>query len=107
MVKQSDQGLDFLFSSLCNLHYPLEKIVPHASISKQDEFEDFIGTKISNEVNIHLSNDIESKARCKRIKKNKEMKTTGKEKNKRTCGKCKQVSQHDARNCPNNVISNA
>jgi hypothetical protein len=99
--------LDFLFSSLCNLHDPLEKIAPHEIISKQDEFKAFIVIKISNEVNIHLSNDTKSKGRCKRIKKNKEMKTAGKEMNKRTCGKCKQVGQHDARNYPNNVISNA
>jgi hypothetical protein len=106
MVKQSDQGLDFLFSNLCNLRDPLEKIVPHASISKQDEFEAFIGTKIPSEVNIHLPNDIKSKGRCKMIKKGKEMKTASKEKNKRTCSKCKQVGQHDAHNCPNNVVGN-
>jgi len=23
---------------------------------------------------------------------------------KRKCGKCKQVADHDARNCPNNVV---
>ena len=102
MAKQSDQGLDFLFSSLCNLHDPLKKIVPHASISKQDEFEAFIGTKIPNEVNIHLPNDIKSKGRCKRIKKSKEMKQGN---NKCTCGKCKQLGHSDARTCPNNVIT--
>jgi hypothetical protein len=69
MAKQSDLSLDFLFSNLCNLRDPLEKIVPHASIFKQDEFEAFIGTKILSEVNIHLPNDIKSKGRCKMIKK--------------------------------------
>jgi hypothetical protein len=101
MVKQSDQGLDLLFSTLCNIQDPIQKIVPHGTICKQDEFEAFIGMKIPNEVNIHLPNDIRSKGRCKRIKKSKEMNTASK---KRTCGKCKQVGQHDARNCPNNVI---
>jgi hypothetical protein len=71
MAKQSEQGLDYLFSSMCNLHDPLQKIVPYASTSKQDEFEAFIGTKIPNEVNIHLPNDVKSKGRCKRIKKSK------------------------------------
>jgi hypothetical protein len=103
MVKPSDQGLDLWFSTLCNIQDPIEKIVPHASICKQDEFEAFIDTKISNEVNIHLANDIKSKGRCKRIKKSKEIKIVRK---KHTCGKCKQVGQHDARNYPNNVIGN-
>jgi hypothetical protein len=104
MAKQSEQGLDYLFSSMCNLHDPLQKIVPHASTSKQDEFEAFIGTKIPNEINIHLPNDVKSKGRCKRIKKSKEMKQGNK---KRTCGNCKQLGHHDARTCPNKVISNA
>jgi hypothetical protein len=99
MTKQSDQGLDFLFSSLCNLHDHLIKIVPHASILKQDEFEAFIGINIPSKVDIHLLNDIKSKGTGKRIKKSKEMKTTTKEKNKCVCSKCKQVGQHDARNC--------
>jgi hypothetical protein len=93
MVKQSDQDLDLLFSILCDIQDPIEKIVPHASICKQDKFEAFIGTKIPKEVNIHLPNDIKLKGRCKRIKKNKEMKTASK---KHTCGKCNQVGQHDA-----------
>jgi hypothetical protein len=49
-----------LFSTLCNVQDPIEKIVPHAIICKQDEFKAFIGTKIINEVNIHLPNDIKS-----------------------------------------------
>jgi hypothetical protein len=107
MAKQSDQSLDLLFSSLCNLHDPLEKIFPRANISKQDEFESFIGTKISDEVNIHLLNDIKSKGRYKRIKKSKEMKTASKKKNKHTCSKCKHLGQHDAHNYPNNIVGNA
>jgi hypothetical protein len=106
MVKQYDQGLNLLFSTLCNIHDPIKKIVTHASISKQDEFEAFIGINILNKVNIHLPNDIKLKERCKRIKKSKEMKTTSKEKNKHTCNKCKQVGQHDARNYANNIVGN-
>jgi hypothetical protein len=82
-------------------HEVFQKFQSHGTICKQDEFEAFIGMKIPNEVNIHLPNDIRSKGRCKRIKKSKEMKSASK---KRTCGKCKQVGQHDAQNCPNNVI---
>jgi hypothetical protein len=45
--------------------------------------------------------DIVSKGRTKRIKKSKEIPVP----RKRKCGKCKQiVSDHDARNCPNNIV---
>ena len=71
MAKQSEPGIEFLFSSLSNIQDPLQKIVPTTSITKQDEYEAFIGTKIPNEVEIHPPNDIKSKGRCKRIKKNK------------------------------------
>jgi hypothetical protein len=54
MVKQSDQDLDLLFSILCDIQDPIEKIVPHASICKQDKFEAFIGTKIPKEVIIYI-----------------------------------------------------
>ena len=74
MAKHSGQGMSFLWSSLLNLEAPLQKIVPAASITKQDEYESFIGTKISNEVDIHPSNDIKSNG------------------------------DHDARNYPNNAV---
>ncbi|XP_072146607.1 protein FAR1-RELATED SEQUENCE 5-like [Setaria viridis] len=104
MAKNSIQGMDFLYSSLCNLVEPLQKITPATRVNKQDEYESFLGSKIPNEVEIHPPNDIKSKGRCKRIKKSKEMKAGSKGKGKRMCGKCKQVGDHDARNCPNNVV---
>ena len=101
MAKHSEQGMGFLWSSLLNLEAPLQKIVPAASITKQDKYESFIGTKIPNEVEIHPPNDIKSKGRCKRIKKSKEVKSACKDRAKCMCSKCKQIAQHDARNCPN------
>ena len=104
MAKNSKQGIDFLFSSLSNLIEPLQKITPATTVNKQDEYESFLGSKIPNQVDIHPPNDIKSKGRCKRIKKSKEMKAASKGQSKRPCGKCKQVGDHDARTCPNNVV---
>jgi len=100
MAKNSEEGMDFLYSSLSNLVEPLQKITHVATDDKQDEYETFLGSKIPDEVNIHPPNDIKSKGRCKRIRRSKDVKAPS----KRKCGKCKQVGNHDARNCPNNVV---
>ena len=106
MAKNSEQGIDFLYSSLSNLVEPLQQITPAMIVDKHEEYETFLGNKIPNEVDIHPPNDIKSKGRCKRIKKGKEKKagSGGQGKNKRKCRKCNQVADHDARNCPNNVV---
>ena len=107
MAKNSEEGMDFLYSSLSNLVEPLQKIMPAMRVEKQDEYESFLGSKIPKEVDIHPPNDVNSKGRCKRIKKSKETKQKkagSKGKGKRTCRKCKQEGDHDARNCPNNVV---
>ena len=104
MAKNSEQGMDFLFSSLSNLVEPLQKITPTTRVNKLDEYESSLGSKISNQVDIYPPNDIKSKRRCKRIKKSKEMKAASKGQSKRPCGKCKQVGDHDARTWPNNVV---
>lgn len=98
MAKNSEQGMNFLCSTLSSLVEPLQKIVPAATVNKQDEFESFLGGQIPNEIDIYPPNDIKSKGRAKRIKKSKDKKTK-----KRKCGKCKKVTGHDACNCPNNV----
>jgi hypothetical protein len=101
MSKNSELAVDFLCDSLSKLLQPLQQIVPNATISKQDEFETFIGGKIPEEVQIRPPTDIVSKGRTKRIKKSKEIPVP----RKRKCGKYKQiVSDHDARNCPNNIV---
>ena len=106
MAKNSEQGIDFLYSSLSNLVEPLQQITPAMIVDKHEEYETFLGNKIPNEVDIHPPNDIKSKGRCKIIKKGKEKKagSGGQGKNKRKCRKCNQVADHDARNCPNNVV---
>ena len=76
-------------------------------VEKQNEYESFLGSKIPKKVDIHPPNDVNSKRRCKRIKKSKETKEKkagSKGKGKRTCRKCKQEGDHDARNCPNNIV---
>jgi hypothetical protein len=101
MSKNSELAVDFLCDSLSKLLEPLQQIVPSATVSKQDEFETFIGGKIPDEVQIRPPTDIVSKGRTKRIKKSKEIPVP----RKRKCDKCKQiVSDHDARNCPNNIV---
>ena len=99
MAKNSEQGIEFLRSSLSNLVEPLQKITPAVRVDKQEEYEIFLGNKIPNEVDIHPPTDITSKGRSKRIRKSKDTKAPS----KRKCGKCKQVGTHDARNCPNVV----
>ena len=100
MAKNSEQGIEFLRSSLSNLMEPLQKITPAVRVDKQEEYEIFLGNKIPNEVDIHPPTDITSKGRSKRIRKSKDTKAPS----KRKCGKCKQVGNHDARNFPNNVV---
>jgi hypothetical protein len=100
LAKNYEIAIDFLCSSLSNLMEPLQNIVPAATVSKQDEFEIFLGGKIPQEVQIHPPTNIVSKGRCKRITKSKEAKVP----RPRKCGKCKLlVTDHDARNCPHNV----
>jgi hypothetical protein len=91
-AKHSNEGLNFLSSNLSNLETTLQKMVPCDSISKQDEYESFIGTKIPKEVVIHPPNNIKAKGRCKTIKKSKEI---GKGRSTRVCSICKQTVQHD------------
>ena len=74
MAMNSKQGIEFLHSSLSNLVEPLQKITPAMTVDKQEEYETFLGNKISNEVDIHPPTDITSKGRCKRIRKSKDKK---------------------------------
>jgi hypothetical protein len=61
MAKNSEPGIELLYSSICNIEEPLKKIIPAVTINKQDEFESFLGSKIPNEVAIHPPTDIVSK----------------------------------------------
>jgi hypothetical protein len=69
MAKQSNEGMDFLTSSLSNLQVAIKDMVPSVSSTKQDEIESFIGAKIPNEVVIHPPNDLRSKGDAKELRK--------------------------------------
>ena len=88
MAKNSEQGIDFLYSSLSSLVEPLQKITPAVRGYKQVEYETFLGSIIPTEVDIHPPNDIKSKGRCKRIKKGKEQNAGSGGQGKRKCRKC-------------------
>ena len=47
MAKNSEQGMDFLYSSLSNLVEPLQKITPATIVDKQQEYESFLGIELS------------------------------------------------------------
>jgi hypothetical protein len=47
----------------------------------QEEYENFVGRKIPEKIEIHPPNDVRSKGRCKRIKKAKELLKARKGKN--------------------------
>ena len=108
-AKQSDEGMDFLVSSVLSIEEPLNQMVPNAvKHTRQEEYEAFIGCNIPTQVDIHPPNDGHSVGRCKRIKRGKEMNgEKQKEKNKeakakvaRLCKTCNQIGFHGSRNCP-------
>jgi hypothetical protein len=92
--------MELLYSSLCNLEEPLKKRISAATVNKQVEYASFLGRKIPNKVEIHPPTDIVSKGQCKRIRKSKE-----KKEKKQNCSRCKQLVDHDARNCPLNRVA--
>ena len=108
-AKQSNEGLDFLLSSVLSIEEPLNQKVPAAvKHTRQGEYEAFIGCNIPTQVNIHPPNDVRSVGRSKRLKRGKEMNGENqKKKNKeskgkvaRLCKTCNQVGFHDSPNCP-------
>ncbi|KAM0874503.1 hypothetical protein ACQ4PT_037382 [Festuca glaucescens] len=108
-AKQSDEGMEFLLSSVLSIEEPLNQKVPTAvKHTRQEEYEAFIGCNIPNEVNIHPPNDVCSVGRSKRIKRGKEMNgEEQKKKNKeakakvaRMCRTCNTLGFHDSRKCP-------
>nr|XP_045087502.1 protein FAR1-RELATED SEQUENCE 5-like [Aegilops tauschii subsp. strangulata]XP_045087503.1 protein FAR1-RELATED SEQUENCE 5-like [Aegilops tauschii subsp. strangulata] len=112
-AKHSNEGMDFLTSSVLSIEAPLDQMVPAATQNtRQEEYEAFIGCNIPTEVHIHPPTDVRTVGRCKRIKSGKEIKEGDrKRKDKeaklkvaRLCKTCKQMVFHDSRNCPSKTI---
>ncbi|XP_010227160.1 protein FAR1-RELATED SEQUENCE 5-like [Brachypodium distachyon] len=100
-AKQSDEGMEFLKSSVFSIKEPLGKMVLTAvKHTRQEEYEAFIGCNIPTQVDIHPPNDVHSVGRCKRTKRGKEMngeerKRKNKEANAKVahlCKTCKQIA---------------
>jgi hypothetical protein len=64
-ANNSEEGMDFLLSSISNLEVPLHQILPAATHSREGEYEAFIGCHIPNEVTVYPPTDICSKGRSK------------------------------------------
>jgi hypothetical protein len=67
IVKSSNDVMDLLVSSVLNIS--LGNTVPSTLPHIQEECENFVGCKISEEIQIHPPNDVRSKERSKRIKR--------------------------------------
>jgi hypothetical protein len=72
-ASSSKEAMDFLLSSVRNIDDSLGHIVPSTVQPIQEEYENYIGCKIPEEIEIHPPNDVRSKGRSKRIKRAKEL----------------------------------
>lgn len=98
-AKHSDEGIDFLTSSVFNLEAPLDQMVSNVKHTRHEEFESFLGCTIPTEIDIHPPTDIHSRGRSKRIRRSKDdntgKKQGGKERTPRICKICKQMVFQD------------
>jgi hypothetical protein len=83
-AKNSDEGIDFLATSLMNIDASFGQIVPTMVHATQEEHESFIGCRIPGQVEIHPPTDVHSKGRSKRMKRAKEVPKPHKGKNAST-----------------------
>jgi hypothetical protein len=80
-TKSSHEGMDFLVSSVMNIEASFDHIAPSSVHTPREEYEGFIGCKISEQIEIHPPIDIRSKGMSERIKRVKELPKTHKRKN--------------------------
>jgi hypothetical protein len=80
-AKSSSEAMDFLVSSVLKIDESLRHIVPSTMQASQQEYENFIGCQIPEQIQIHHPNDVRSKGRSKRIKRAKELPKSRKGKN--------------------------
>jgi hypothetical protein len=67
-AKSSNETMDFLVSSVLNIEGSFSNIALSTMPQTQEEYENFVGRKIPEKIEIHPPNDVRSKGRCKRIK---------------------------------------
>jgi hypothetical protein len=67
------EAIDVLLSSMRNIDGSLGHILPSMVQSIHEEYENYIGCKIPEEIQIHHPNNVRSKRRSKRIKRAKEL----------------------------------
>jgi hypothetical protein len=79
IAKSSNDAMDLLVSGVLDIS--LGNTAPSTMPHTQEEYENFVGCKISEEIQIHPSNDVRSKGRSKRIKRAKELPKPRKGKN--------------------------
>jgi hypothetical protein len=72
-TKTSNEGMDFLVSSILNIEASVDNLVPSTMQNTQEEYENFIGCELPDQIEIHPPNDVRSKGRSKRIKRAKEL----------------------------------
>lgn len=72
-TKTSNEGMDFLVSSILNIEASIDNLVPSTMQNTQEEYENFIGCELPDQIEIHPPNDVRSKGRSKRIKRAKEL----------------------------------
>ena len=109
-AKHSDEGMDFLSSSVLKIEAPLGEMVPASGLkhTRQEEYEAFIGCDIPTEVDIHPPTDVRIVGRCKRIKSGKETSQEDQKNKKKEakvkvaclCKTCNQIVFRDSLNCP-------
>jgi hypothetical protein len=80
-AKSSNQGLNFLLSNVMNIESSFDPIIPNTVQGTQQEYECFIGCKISEQIEIHPPTNVHSKGRSKRIRRAKELSKSRKRKN--------------------------
>jgi hypothetical protein len=92
-AKQSPAGLQFFRDGIFALADELNKIVPAKIQTSVQEFQEFLGCTIPDEVSIHPPNDIRSRGKIKRIKGHSEKGAKQSKKSKKSKEKAPKLCQ--------------
>jgi hypothetical protein len=77
-ASSSKEAMDFLLSTVRNIDDILGQIVPSMVQPIHEEYENYIGCNIPEEIQIQPPNNVRSKGRSKKIKRAKELPKTHK-----------------------------